>query len=112
MKKLNTPVKRIGAIFIVIGMILMLIAGIVRNYKATIFGNPYYNSPNFLQIFLTWLEKFTNSLVASLTFETWSSDFSLLMLSGFSLFICGLLMSYFYDFTIGRIVHWVKNGSL
>lgn len=111
MRKLDTPTKRAGVVISVIGFILILSSSIMTTYKSTLFGNPYYDSPNTFQTILTWFEKLTNSLVSTVTFKTWSSDFSVLMLFGVSFLIVGILMSYLYDFTIGKIFNWIKTGG-
>lgn len=111
MKKLNTPTKRIGAIFVIIGVLFMLTASVIRTYKYATFWNPYSQPPKAYQYILIWLDKLTDSLITSLSLHTWSSDFSILMLTGFCLFIVGMLMSYLYDVTIGRVIKWIKTGS-
>ena len=89
----------------------MLTASVIRTYKYATFWNPYNQSPKAYQYILIWLDKFTDSLITSLSFHTWSSNFSILMLTGFYLFIIGMMMSCFYDVTIGRIIKWIKIGS-
>ena len=80
---LNSPHKRIGFIFLIIGIVIFLVSVININWSASkvihdsifFFGSRYYfNSGVFL---------------------------------GFYISILGLFMSFFYDFTIKRIIKWI-----
>ena len=112
MKKLNTPTKRVGGLLIVIGIIFILASIIeISSNEFAISDSPYYRSLNSYDIIFMYLERITDTFIMTLTFQTWSSRFSILMLVGFCLFIVGVLISYFYDAGIGRVVKWIRTGN-
>ncbi len=74
----------------IIGFCLMLASGVIRAFNTTYFGNSYYESPSSWQKITTWVGNFFDSLRLTVGMDTWSSDFSYLMLSGFYIFLVGL----------------------
>ncbi|MBC9130711.1 hypothetical protein FcAc13_05235 [Frischella sp. Ac13] len=80
---LNSPHKRIGFVFLIIGIVIFLVSVININWSASkvihdsifSFGSRYY--------------------------------FNFGVFLGFYISILGLFMSFFYDFTIKKIIKWI-----
>ena len=89
-KSLNSPIKRIGFLFFIVGLLLMFLGVVDRGF--------YYFS------YLTF--------VHSIRFELDSHESKLFFGIGFYASIAGVFISFLYDRTIKRIVNWVKKGSL
>lgn len=90
MGNFNTPLKRLGFLFFVVGLFLIVIS-------------------LFIQIAIEG-EHFLNVLRDSLYFYTWSSSFSFVFLLGFLFSILGFLLSFAYDKGVGRLVYWITKG--
>lgn len=89
-KKLNTPVKRIGGLFLFLGLPILL----------------------YCLLDLLFYEDSIRSFLSAWLIYSWTGyglKYDLFRMSN-TLVIIGLLFSYLYDFGVGRIVRWIKEG--
>lgn len=94
-QRLNSPVKRVGGLLLFVGLILLFIGLIqILGYlgrSASLF--------NFLE---HWFR--------AVTFDKYVTRRAPLVSTGTYLTLGGLLLSFAYDKTLGRILTWIVNG--
>ncbi|WP_440864523.1 hypothetical protein [Symbiopectobacterium purcellii] len=86
---LNAPIKRVGFLCLVIGVLLMFFGGLNRGFEDFDY----------------------NTFIRSISFERSRYDSEVTFGIGFYSAIIGLFLSFLYDWTVGPIVNWVKKGS-
>lgn len=89
-KKLNTPIKRIGFIVFIFGVVLFLYSWLTH-YDSYYFGRIVTNS---------------------ITFSKSDLYYSFGVALGFYLSLIGVLLSFAYDLTIGRLVNWIMKSRI
>ena len=92
MRQLNTPLKRVGFIVMLFGL-LVLVIGLFQ-----IADNAY----KLADILNDWIE--------SVFFERYSFARYPAACYGTWITLIGLLLSFFYDKTLGRLAGWVRTG--
>lgn len=93
LKSFNTPLKRFGLIVLSIGLFCLVI-GIMQK--------------SFLRTFPVRIERV---LIESISLQDNANGFSLFVFYGFYLSVLGVLLSVFYDKTVGRVINWIFNGN-
>lgn len=108
MNHINTPIKRIGFIALIIGVLFLAVGIILMFSDVQYYRYQYgYNQNSML---LRYLDGLTNQIIKSLSFNTESSSFNFFLGAGFYLTIMGFLFSFAYEKGLGRIINWVKKG--
>lgn len=92
---LNQPLKRAGFVVLIIGTFLTLIGWIQ-------IGSDLYS--------YRWFEKFIGKFGDALIFDRYTYRRYPLASIGPYVMLAGLLLSYLYDRTIGRILTWIRHG--
>lgn len=87
---LNSPIKRIGFLFFIIGTVIFLVSIININWYY------WHGRTGSLQV----LRNIVSLLVSD-------RDFNIGFFLGFYISILGLFMSFFYDVTIKKIIAWI-----
>lgn len=95
--RLNTRIKRIGFIVLLIGSVFTLIG-------ATQIGSDLSS--------YRWLGRFLAAFGDALVFDRRSYLYYPLASIGPYTCIAGLLLSFLYDRTLGLLVDWVQRGSV
>lgn len=97
---LNTPAKRIGLLVLIVGAVMFAfgIMQFVGTYSTL--GNAEYA---FRRGPFWALRNVGNRYDATGAFLLWL---------GTIMVIGGLVASYFYEQTVGKVVHWIRTGSL
>lgn len=93
MKQLNTPLKRVGFIILLCGL-LVLVVGLFQ-----IADGAY----KLADIFSNWIE--------SVFFERYSFRRYPVACYGTWIALIGLLLSFLYDKTLGRLAGWIRVGN-
>jgi hypothetical protein len=89
LNKLDTPIKRIGFIVLVIGLSITITGALIDS------ENHYrYKWYHFLESFDTSYKRYYDYLI----------------IYGSLISVIGLFTSFLYDSTIKKILHWVING--
>lgn len=94
-QRLNSPIKRVGGLLLVAGIIILFI-GLMQ-----ILG--YLGRSTS---FFTFLEHWFRAI----TFDKYVIRRAPLVSTGTYLTLGGLLLSFAYDRTLGRVIAWVVNG--
>jgi|GEM_PF-2783373 len=92
---LTTPVKRVGFVILLAGIAATLIG-------LTQMGSDIYH--------YMWFEKFMHGLGKAIGFERNSFRRYPLASIGPYMALCGLLLSYLYDHSVGRLLIWIQRG--
>lgn len=97
MNKLNTPTKRAGMFVFFVGFAIAFSSSLSADLLRR--GDFLWNLWRFVSDAVTFHLSYRN--VAS----------KLFFAAGFYLMIIGLLFSYLYDQTIGKLINWIRNGN-
>lgn len=92
LKPLNTPIKRAGLVIMIVGLALTAITF----WRIT--GDNYYLKGAFGD----WL--------GAIQFKQRAFRFYWPAALGFYLAVAGLLLSYLYETTTGRLLRWIQRG--
>lgn len=92
---LDNPIKRVGFVVLAVGAVITLIG--------------------FFQIgadqsSYRWFEKFLNGIAKALAFERYTYRRYPLACIGPYVLLAGLLGSFLYDRTVGRLLAWIRHG--
>lgn len=92
---LNHPVKRIGFVVLIIGILLVLIGAMQIGSDL----NSY-----------RWFERFLGIWWQALSFDRYTYRRYPLACIGPYVLLAGLLSSYLYDRSLGRVLAWIRHG--
>lgn len=92
---LSHPIQRVGFVILVVGAVLTIIG-------LTQLGTSVRSYP--------WFEHFIAELADSLTFDRYNYRRFPLASVGPYVLILGLLLSFLYESTVGRLLIWIRHG--
>jgi len=91
MRNLNTPLKRLGLVILIIGLMMFF----------------YGWSQWFMHDSVDAWEAFTRSVGFDTYYWYW---YNYPISIGFYVSVLGFLLSYFYEYGIGKIIQWIRHG--
>ncbi len=101
--RLDTPTKRVGYILLLLGVGITITSILI--FSVIKFRPGYWGRGYFYSIFIGWPTEFIDDFMDQGIYRK-------VFFLGVCLSVIGFMISFAYDSTLGRLLHWIKTGNM